>query len=140
MKNKKKVIIFAAAAAVCIILYIFSSVVKKRTPATIQEPATETTVQQETGDAFAILSGWEDDGGAQAPAVDTVLADGSAAAMEERYVSSLSRYPAPSYVSENEDSLIFRNGIYRRVGFVEEPKPANDTVIIDGRAYVPAGK
>ena len=44
-------------------------------------------------------------------------------------------YPSPSFVTSNEDTLIYKNGIYVRIGYAPE-KPVIDTIEVDGVQYV----
>lgn len=50
--------------------------------------------------------------------------------------TGLSKYPTPSFVSENGDSLVYRGAIYKRTGFVEIIPSPDDTIDIDGIQYV----
>lgn len=68
------------------------------------------------------------------PAMEEPIEEVSAET-EDKDVTRLSIYPAPSYVSAYEDTLIYRKGIYVRTGFVEEKHHA-DTITIDGQKYI----
>lgn len=136
-KNKKMVILFGATALICIILLAFSSQMKKKQAATKSKANMEKTQQSEEN---SMKAAWDEidkaqsliddkDDFSQQKTID-ILAN------EDADISKLSIYPSPSYVSEEEDTVIYKKGIYKRVGFVKEKPKVQDTIIVDGKAYV----
>lgn len=137
MKGNKKIIIVAAIAVLMAIAAIF---IKPSNKADTHAPRQEQQAQasEETTD---VKEQWERLDRIQNLQVAKELinippqvqrTDG-----EERQAlpDNLSIYPAPSYVSPDGDSLVYRDGIYKKVGQVERDT-RRDTVVIDGRTYV----
>jgi len=148
-KNKKKIILLAILVAICVLLMLVSSMQKKQHTTAPQQPATTLEEEQPTeSEGLDVQAFWDEVDRQQSPlprrdydgtGTEPATIGSTRPTASDEFLESLSPYPSPSYVSPNEDSLIYRKGIYKRVGFVEEKKPVNDTVIIDGKAYVPVG-
>lgn len=137
MKNKKLLIAFIAIAFLILALLAYSSMQKKK-PATVEaQPQTEQQEPQEPkADARKV---WDEIESELDMFEGRVQHDEPSGQYQEEEVdfSKLSPYPSPSYVSEDEDTLIYRKGIYKRIDFVKEPEPARiDTITIEGIQYV----
>lgn len=139
-KNKKLILLAAGTAAICVILLIFSSSLKKKRSATSQ--VQETTVQETAKDVnknTSIDDFWEladksnEIVGTTDTAVQTVKTE---PAPEEEPLAEYGNYSTPSFVSSSGDTLIYENGIYKRVDWVKEPEPEPDTLVINGKRYV----
>lgn len=143
MKNKSKIILFSSVTVVLLALLVLTKPKKgKEQP----EPQTEEVQQpqpsikeewQEYDNNRDLLYGSTDknDSTVTLEYKKELISDPIQEPSSLSDFESLSRYPAPSYVSDKEDTLIYRKGIYIRIGFQEEPK--QDTIIVDGKKYIP---
>ncbi len=132
-KSNKMLVMAAATGAICLLLLAASSAMKKKRSA----PAPQATDESNT----QARDSWAEIDKAQDILTATETVDGDIFAQEKRKetvemnIEDLSVYPAPSYVSPEEDTLIYKKGIYTRIGFTEEKK-TEDTITIDGIKYI----
>lgn len=54
----------------------------------------------------------------------------------EKYGATEGRYPSPSFVSANEDTLVYRNGLYVKVEDIFPEESVPDTIEVEGTRYV----
>ena len=138
-KNKKLILLAAGTAAICVILLIFSSSLKKKRSVTSR--VQETTVQETATDAnknTSIDDFWElaDKSNEIVSTSDTAVPTVKTEPAPEEPLTEYGNYSTPSFVSSSGDTLIYENGIYKRVDWVKVPEPEPDTLVINGKRYV----
>ena len=120
--NKKTVIALGSMGAAIIVLVIIS--------ATLRQPATFVLPENPVGNELldsAMMAKQK----AQKDILGPREEDGPAP--QDRDKKAL---PAPDFVTSNRDTLIWQNGIYKRVGTLKPLNEPKDTVEIDGRKYI----
>lgn len=122
-KNKKLIYMAGGTLLVVIILLCLPSILDNKGKKT---PASGLDVESYWQD---IPDGEKDPLKANEPDTDSILP-----AIEPEELTEPA-YPSPSFVTTSEDTLIYKNGIYVRVGFAPE-KPVIDTIEVDGVRYV----
>ena len=45
-------------------------------------------------------------------------------------------YPVPSFVTSNEDTLIWKDGVYKRIGTLQKLYGPKDTIEVEGQKYI----
>lgn len=127
-KNKKLIMLAAVTAGSLLILLLLPSMQRKGGEKATSVPAPAAAWGEiDDSEKNPLLVGRETT--AQQPSGD-VPATSAIDILPE-----LPAYPSPSFVTEGEDTLIYKSGIYVRIGFVPE-KPAVDTIEVDGKKYV----
>lgn len=140
MKKKAKIILFAGV----LVILLTVLAVTKRKPADgqplggVPAPEQQANVREEWKNYDNRNDILRDDDLSGLGEEDSL--SGAEGDLSEMDMDALCRYPQPSYVSEKEDTLIYRKGIYVRIGFQKEQpaEAANDTIIIEGKKYVVA--
>ena len=51
-------------------------------------------------------------------------------------ISDTPKYPSPSFVTSGRDTLIWENGLYKRIAVLHQLNEPKDTVQINGKTYI----
>lgn len=145
-KQKKKLILAGGMALLLVVLLVISSSLKKARRTIPAENRVELSLEHTAAPQEArdnLDEAWDrmDDDPIKKKRNDfrpaaTAQADEADIFLQSEVEKIFKAYPAPSFVSTGGDTLIYENGIYIRIDWVDPPKVGPDTVEINGRRYV----
>lgn len=136
-KNKKLLLMAGGTVVLSILLLALASATKKKS--TSPAPATPEQAAPAQDEGSSLRDTW-----AKIDEANEIVKTKSGTALPAStttdendllYEDTL-RYPCPSFVSSSGDTLIYLNGVYKRVDWVKPPEEKPDTLVINGKKYV----
>lgn len=136
-KNKKLLLMAGGTVVLSILLLALASATKKES--TSPAPATPEQAAPTQDEGSSLRDTWAkiDEANEIVKAKSgTALPASTTADENDLLFEDTLRYPCPSFVSSSGDTLIYLNGVYKRVDWVKPPEEKPDTLVINGKKYV----